>query len=90
MTQDHPWNPNNWIISAVKTEAETSDMESSEVYRTICACFTNSHDIHTSDLSAFDDHSIITRIVSSVKIATVFCNQKSIAFVGAKDRHSRE
>jgi hypothetical protein len=43
-----------------------------------------------SGLSAFDDLSMITRMVSSVEIATAFCEQDSaVAFVGEKDRHSR-
>jgi hypothetical protein len=40
-------------------------------------------------LSAFDDYGLVTRMVSSVKIATAFREPNCIAFVGAKDRHSR-
>ena len=32
---------------------------------------------------------MFTRMVSSVKVATAFCETRTIAFVGAKDRHSR-
>jgi hypothetical protein len=51
----------------------------------------NCHNDKVSGVMAFDDLSMITRIVSSVKIATAFREQNSaVAFVGAKDRHSRE
>ena len=100
LTRDHPWNPNDVTISEVNTGANNADMESEE-YRKVCALTKKPsgavkygttceyHDDQVSDLSAFDDHIMITRMVSSVKIATAFREQQSIAFVGAKDRHSQ-
>ena len=72
----------------------------SETYRQVCAfaklpcvancvndckCYSNID----SGLSVFDEHKMIPRMVSSVKVATAFRETRTITFVGAKDRHSR-
>jgi hypothetical protein len=63
-------------------------------YRTICAI---DHSIPRcndtcachSALSVYDTSHMIQRMISSVNVATAHRDEPSIAYVGAKDRHSR-
>jgi hypothetical protein len=99
LTQDHLWNPNEVNKAKVTTKYQKDDIES-ETYRQVCAftkllCVINGvNDCKCqsnidSGLSVFDEHIMIPRMVSSVKVATAFRETRTIAFVGAKDCHSQ-
>ncbi len=92
LTVDPPWNPTEVTIACMQTL--TGETLEETTYRTICAI---DHSIPRcnvacachSDLSVYDTSHMIQRMISSVNVATAHRDEPSIAYVGAKDRHSR-
>ncbi len=93
LTLDVPWNPSQVTIASVTPLAnETLEVAT---HRTVfaldnvprfddvdCTCY-------YSDLSVYEPTRMLQRMVSSVQVATAHRNDYTIAYVGAKHRHSR-
>jgi hypothetical protein len=90
LTIDAPWNPSEVTIASVNTLHETME---EVTYRTVCAIDhvpqPSVERICQSNLSIFDPARMLRHMVSSVNITTAHRDDTRIAYIGAKDRHSR-
>ena len=92
LTIDSPWNPSEVTIASMGMAP--NDTLEEATYRTICALENvpptmNAECTCRSNLATFDPTHMLRRMVSSVHIATAHREDSAVAFVGAKDRHSR-
>ena len=92
LTLDVRWNPSQVTFASVTPLAnETLEMVT---HRTVCALdnvprFDDDDCTCCSDLSVYEPTHMLRRMVSSVHVATSHRDDYTIAYIGAKDRHSR-
>ncbi len=94
LTVDAPWNPSDVTIACIGISHVAGTTLEETTYQSICAIdqvpkLPDGACDCPSDLSVFDPSHMVRRMVSSVHIATAHRDEASIAFIGAKDRHSR-
>lgn len=98
LTVDAPWNPTEVLIGSLSggttASMETSAMREIHSLETqtrvqtcpkgkLCAC------CGSSDLSVYNEATMLTTMIGAVKIATASRKDMNVSFVGAKDRHSQ-
>jgi hypothetical protein len=91
LTADVPWNPTEANIAGVQILRGRTLEDTT--YKTICAIGNiprcNDACKCNSNLSVYDTNHMIRHMISSVKVSTAHRDDLSIAYVGARDRHSR-
>jgi hypothetical protein len=93
LTVDSPWNPAEVSIAVVALSSSSAPSLEISEYRKICALDgISNHDTteaEESDLSVFDQTTMVTRMIKAVNVATACRDPGIVGYVGAKDRHSR-
>ena len=94
VTDSTLWNPGSVTIASLNSDDSIENI----TYRKICAMQGKMCECNESDdgddlpLSAYDESAFIKRMIGAVNIASAHRDQpqqRNIAFVGAKDRHSQ-
>ena len=92
MTMDSPWSPSEVSIRSMMTDSTDSE---TRTMREVCALTNVQKCVNgktcsccTSDLSVYNEATLITKMVGAVCVATAH-RDPTVSFIGSKDRHSQ-